>query len=74
MFFTLSVKVYDGKGLPSLGLMPVLSPLHLVSSSPSPLSANITCTAVFAATMVIWAMVSFMYSWFIVIFYFCLPI
>ena len=68
MFFTSFVKVYDGDGLPSLGLTPASSPLDLVSSSPFPLSVNIACTASFPATVAIWAVVSCMHSWLIAIF------
>ena len=45
------------QGTPNLGLMPAFSLLGLVNSSPFPLSANIACIAVFAATVAIWAMV-----------------
>ena len=52
MFFTSSGNVYYGEGLPCMGLMPALSPVHLVRSSPSPLLTSIACTTAFAATMV----------------------
>ena len=64
MFFTSFVMVYDGEGL-----TPALSPMHLVSSSLSPLSTSIACTIAFAATAVIWTIVSFLYSGLIAIFF-----
>ena len=61
MFFTSSAYVYDSEDLPSLGLMPVTSPLHMVSSLPSPLFANIAHTAAVATAVAICATVSLIY-------------
>ena len=62
MFFTSFDKLSVVEGLPSFDLTPASSILCLVSSSPSPLSANTSCTTAFALTAAIWAMVSVMYD------------
>ena len=62
MFFIYFVMMNVGEDPPSLGLMLTSSLLCWVSSSLSPLSANIACTTAFVATTVIWAMVLFMYA------------
>ena len=62
MLFISLVDLNVSQGEHSLGIMPASSLLCLVSSSPSPLSANIASTIAFSATASIWAMVSVIYA------------